>query len=102
MTNKEKLDIAVTNATSKFFSDAVPSSEVPSRKQTGEKQVFSFRGDKEKIKQWRAYASLIKMQHSPEEKFVVDDIWGKAIDEYIVKHPLDGAEMELFNKILNK
>ena len=96
MSDKKRLDKAVTDATSKFFSAA----EEP-KKQSGEKQVFSFRGDKEKVKKWRAYASLIKMQHSPEEKFVVDDIWGKALDDYIENHPLSGAEMELFNKMVN-
>ena len=91
MAGKKNLGDVAKATTSKFFSGTP-------KKSDSEKQVFSFRGDKESVRQWRLYATLVKMQHDPEEKFLVDDIWSAAMNEYIERHPLDDSLKKIFEE----
>lgn len=56
-----------------------------------DKVVFSFRAERELVKQWRAYAaSCLGMK--------VDDLGELAMQEYIRNHPLSGVFKEFYEK----
>ncbi len=59
-----------------------------------DKVVFSFRAERELVKQWRAYAaSCLGMK--------VDDLGVLAMQEYISNHPLSGVFKEFYEKKMN-
>lgn len=60
---------------------------------SGKKKVFSFRGDENKIKYWRKYATLSDL--------TLDEIGSAAMDAYIKAHPLDGPAKELIDEYMN-
>lgn len=82
---KKNLSSAAAAATDKMFS---------SNGKSGDKSVFSFRCDKNSIKKWRRYAGILKLSKG----IRTDELWSAAINEYIEKHPLEGAEKTMFEE----
>ena len=76
---------------------AVP--EAQGRRMTGkgkkidDTKVFSFRGWKDEVDQWRLYASAKGMK--------IDEVGSAAMNEYIKRHPVTAEESEL-QKALEK
>ena len=83
------------------FLDAQPIKTMPDATKPAEKAntkpdkvVFSFRAERELVKQWRAYAaSCLGMK--------VDDLGVLAMQEYISNHPLSGVFKEFYEKKMN-
>jgi len=103
MANKKDLANGAAEATSKFFassgaaqpkkSEELKETPIKEEKVKTAKQVFSFRGEKDKVKAWRLYATVTGTK--------VDDLGSLAMQEYIDKHPLKGAEKALFDERMN-
>ena len=60
-----------------------------------QKQVFSFRAEKELVKQWRTYAAAC-----PGMK--VDELGRLALQEYIENHPLTGAAKKFYQEAMKE
>ena len=60
-----------------------------------QKQVFSFRAEKELVKQWRTYAAAC-----PGMK--VDELGRLALQEYIENHPLTGAAKKFYQESMKE
>lgn len=91
MANKKNLENAAATATAKFFSKApVPKEkeEAPVKKKN-DNAVFSFRSDSDSIKTWRLYASIKQMP--------IGELGTVAMEEYLQRHPLEGAEKAFFD-----
>lgn len=56
-------------------------------KKIDDTKVFSFRGWKDEVDYWRLYATVKGMK--------VDELGSAAINEYIKRHPVTGAESDL-------
>lgn len=96
MAKKDNMRAAAELSTDKFFSKSKEDNKNFQSKPKAlkvEKQVFSFRGDKNKVKGWRLYATLSGMK--------VEDLGTFALEEYIKNNPLSEAEQEVFNNKLN-
>ena len=99
MASKKDLNNKAAAATAKMFSgsgkepkkepvkETTPGKEEKSKT---DKQVFSFRGQKDDVKAWRLYATVTGMK--------VDDLGSLAMREYLAAHPLKGAEKALFDE----
>ena len=100
--DKKDLNTAAQKATAGFFTRAEDAKETgaESAKKAVVKKGFSFRGNEEDVRKWQNYAMAVKSTHAPAEKFRVDEIWCKAIEEYIENHPLDGKAKELFDQYM--
>ena len=85
------------SAVSKKPEKAVP--EAQGRRMTGkgkkidDTKVFSFRGWKDEVDQWRLYAMAKGMK--------IDEVGSAAMNEYIKRHPVTAEESEL-QKALEK
>lgn len=85
------------SSASKKPEKAVP--EAQGRRMTGkgkkidDTKVFSFRGWKDEVDQWRLYASAKGMK--------IDEVGSAAMNEYIKRHPITAEEGEL-QKALEK
>lgn len=68
-------------------------SKAPEKAQKAEKKpvkVFSFRADEGKVAGWRLYAVCHGIK--------VDELGAAAMEEYIKRHALKGAEKDLFDQ----
>ena len=118
MMAKKDLNAAAQQATAGFFSakpaekakstkqestQTTPQAEdKPVQKQKAVRKSFSFRGDSEDVLRWQNYGMAIKNTHAPTEKFRVDEIWCRAIEEYIERNPLKGKAKEIYNDYMSK
>lgn len=101
MASRKNLTTAAATQTASMFtgkeSETGETTNKASKKEKAvkvEKQVFSFRGEKENVKAWRLYATVTGIK--------VDDLGSLALQEYIKNHPLKGAEKALFDEKINK
>ena len=80
-----------SSTVSKKPEKAVP--EAQGRRMTGkgkkidDTKVFSFRGWKDEVDYWRLYAAVKGLK--------IDELGSAAINEYIKRHPVTGAESDL-------
>lgn len=108
-TKRKDLRATVEAATAKLFSEAPAGADslfnalatetaqadkkAPEKAQRAVKKalkVFSFRADEERVAAWRLYAVCHGMK--------VDDLGAAAMEEYIKRHALKGAEKDLFDQ----
>lgn len=59
------------------------------KKNAATTQVFGFRATQENIKSWKLYAQIADMK--------INELGTRAINEYIEKHPLEGADRYFYN-----
>lgn len=59
-----------------------------------QKQVFSFRAQKESIEKWKAYATATGL--------TMENIGSAAMKEYLSRHKLEGAEKDIYTAILSR
>lgn len=63
----------------------------PQKKQKTEKELFACRIDGKTVEEWRVFSAL--------KGEALGDITGKALAEYIKRHPLTEEEKRLVNKL---
>jgi len=102
MASKKSLTDAAASATSKFFTGGKPDSkkgegmqaEAGKKLSKEDKKMFSFRGDSTDVERWRMYCKLAGTK--------MDVLGPAAMNEYLKKHPLEGAAKEFLDQKYGK